>query len=392
MLNLPKVSVIVPVYNVEDYLNECIDSLINQTLDDIEIICVDDGSTDSSAEILRGYEDERIKIITHENGGLSVARNTGLEHVSGEYIYFIDSDDILCENALEIMYNTSQEKSLDMLIFKLINFDDDTKEKFSSPYYDMEFLKESVGDDVFSHSDVAEYIFDIAVTIQSKFFRKDLIGDLRFIEGYIFEDNPFFIETFFKAKRVYFLDEYLYLKRSRLESITSTHNDKFFDIIPISDILIDISKKYGVYESYKESLFKKILRNIYLRFSLVRDEYKDEFFIKLKEFFSSKSEEFENDKAFLDLEDNKMKEIYYSAIESQNAREYELSIKCIDFKKELEKTEKKLQKSIEHKDEILKVKNKYNKQKVALLHRSKELSFKLNELSNENKQLKKRLN
>lgn len=392
MLNLPKVSVIVPVYNVEDYLNECIDSLINQTLDDIEIICVDDGSTDSSAEILRGYEDERIKIITHENGGLSVARNTGLEHVSGEYIYFLDSDDILCENALEIMYNTSQEKSLDMLIFKLINFDDDTKEKFSSPYYDMEFLKESVGDDVFSHSDVAEYIFDIAVTIQSKFFRKDLIGDLRFIEGYIFEDNPFFIETFFKAKRVYFLDEYLYLKRSRLESITSTHNDKFFDIIPISDILIDISKKYGVYESYKESLFKKILRNIYLRFSLVRDEYKDEFFIKLKEFFSSKSEEFENDKAFLDLEDNKMKEIYYSAIESQNAREYELSIKCIDFKKELEKTEKKLQKSIEHKDEILKVKNKYNKQKVALLHRSKELSFKLNELSNENKQLKKRLN
>lgn len=392
MLNLPKVSVIVPVYNVEDYLNECIDSLINQTLDDIEIICVDDGSTDSSAEILRGYEDERIKIITHENGGLSVARNTGLEHVSGEYIYFIDSDDILCENALEIMYNTSQEKSLDMLIFKLINFDDDTKEKFSSPYYDMEFLKESVGDDVFSHSDVAEYVFDIAVTIQSKFFRKDLIGDLRFIEGYIFEDNPFFIETFFKAKRVYFLDEYLYLKRLRLESITSTHNDKFFDIIPISDILIDISKKYGVYESYKESLFKKILRNIYLRFSLVRDEYKDEFFIKLKEFFSSKSEEFENDKAFLDLEDNKMKEIYYSAIESQNAREYELSIKCIDFKKELEKTEKKLQKSIKHKDEILKVKNKYNKQKVALLHRSKELSFKLNELSNENKQLKKRLN
>ncbi len=384
MLDLPKVSVIVPVYNVEDYLNECIDSLINQTLKDIEIICVDDGSTDSSSKILSSYEDERIKIITQENQGLSSARNTGLEHVSGDYIYFIDSDDILCENALELMYNTSEEKSLDLLIFKLINFDNDTKEKFESAYYNMEYLIESVGDNVFSHSDVSDYIFDIAVTIQSKFFKKDLIGDLRFIEGYIFEDNPFFIETFLKAGRVYFLDEYLYLKRSRKGSITTTHNDKFFDFIPISEILIDISKRYGVYDNYREGLFKKILKNIYLRFSQVGDEYKAEFFNKIKEFFTSLKAETDNDEAFQNLDD-RLKEIYYSAIESENSREYELSIKCIDLTELLEKKENKLQENIE-------LKNQYNKEKLALFHRSQELSSKLNEMANENRELKEKLN
>lgn len=384
MLDLPKVSVIVPVYNVEDYLNECIDSLINQTLKDIEIICVDDGSTDSSSKILSSYEDERIRIITQENQGLSSARNTGLEHVSGDYIYFIDSDDILCENALELMYNTSEEKSLDLLIFKLINFDNDTKEKFESAYYNMEYLIESVGDNVFSHSDVSDYIFDIAVTIQSKFFKKDLIGDLRFIEGYIFEDNPFFIETFLKAGRVYFLDEYLYLKRSRKGSITTTHNDKFFDFIPISEILIDISKRYGVYDNYREGLFKKILKNIYLRFSQVGDEYKAEFFNKIKEFFTSLKAETDNDEAFQNLDD-RLKEIYYSAIESENSREYELSIKCIDLTELLEKKENKLQENIE-------LKNQYNKEKLALFHRSQELSSKLNEMANENRELKEKLN
>ena len=175
MLDLTKVSVIVPVYNVEDYLRECLDSLINQSLDDIEIICVNDGSTDSSMEILKEYEDNpKIRIYSQDNAGLSAARNTGLEHVNGQYIYFIDSDDILCENALERLYETAEEKSLDMVIFKIINFDDETYERFSSKYYDMEFLKETVMDNVFSSKDVYDVIFSIAVSIPSKFFKSNL--------------------------------------------------------------------------------------------------------------------------------------------------------------------------------------------------------------------------
>lgn len=104
---MPKLSVIVPVYNVEKYLKECINSIINQTLKDIEIICVNDGSTDNSLKILEELSqlDNRIKIINKENGGLASARNAGMKVASGEYYTFIDSDDFIDTNAYETVIN-----------------------------------------------------------------------------------------------------------------------------------------------------------------------------------------------------------------------------------------------------------------------------------------------
>ena len=102
---MAKISVVVPVYNVEKYLKECIDSIINQTLEDIEIICVNDGSTDSSLEILNNFaeQDNRIKVITQSNQGLSAARNTGIKYANGEYISFIDSDDYIDTSLYETL-------------------------------------------------------------------------------------------------------------------------------------------------------------------------------------------------------------------------------------------------------------------------------------------------
>ena len=115
----PKVSVIIPVYNTEKYLRQCLDSVIHQSLREIEIICVDDGSTDSSARILEKYraEDARIKMIHQGNAGLSAARNTGLRAARGEYVYFIDSDDYVETNALEFVYKEAKRDRLDILFF-----------------------------------------------------------------------------------------------------------------------------------------------------------------------------------------------------------------------------------------------------------------------------------
>ena len=112
-----KVSVIVPVYNVEKYLAECINSIINQTLKEIEIICVNDGSTDSSLDILREYEkkDNRIKVINKSNGGISSARNAGIEAANGKYIAFVDSDDWVDLDAYEILYRFAKEQHADIL-------------------------------------------------------------------------------------------------------------------------------------------------------------------------------------------------------------------------------------------------------------------------------------
>ena len=114
-----KVSIIVPVYNVEKYLSTCLDSLINQTLTDIEIICVNDGSTDSSLAILKDFanKDSRIKILDKQNEGVSVARNLGIEVATGQYLMFVDSDDYLIENACEKALNIIEYDGSDICIF-----------------------------------------------------------------------------------------------------------------------------------------------------------------------------------------------------------------------------------------------------------------------------------
>ena len=110
---MAKISVIVPCYNVEKYLEECLDSIVNQTFTDIEIICINDGSTDSTNRILDIYSnnDSRIKIITQTNKGLSASRNIGIENSNGEYILFIDSDDYLELTAFEEIYNIAKKNS-----------------------------------------------------------------------------------------------------------------------------------------------------------------------------------------------------------------------------------------------------------------------------------------
>ena len=144
-----KVSVIVPVYNVEKYLKDCLDSVVNQTLEDIEIICVNDGSTDNSLAILEEYaeKDSRIKIITQENKGLGGARNTGLYHANGEYISFIDSDDWIELNTFEELYNMSKNLDLDMLMFQMKVFNIETGEFIEDQYNNIDSIDDSfIGD------------------------------------------------------------------------------------------------------------------------------------------------------------------------------------------------------------------------------------------------------
>lgn len=403
MLKLVKVSVIVPVYNVEEYIRECLDSLCNQSLADIEIICVDDGSTDSSKEILKEYESQQsnITVINQENKGLSGARNTGMKHASGEYIYFIDSDDMLVPTALEVMYFVADKLSLDLLIFKIINFDDETRQKIKSDYYDMEFLKDIVGENVFSHNDVSDVLFRIAVTIQGKLFKRELIQDMEFVEGLIFEDNPFFIEAILNAKRIYFLDDYLYLKRVRSGSITQSADERFYDYIPISEMLIDICKRYGVYDLYKSQLYAKTIGNIFFRFTEVSDEYKLPFFEKIKQYFSSKKEEYDNDEVFQNG-DERYREIFYKGLDLDTPLEYELSIELFDWKKRFyvlkkDKTKtnqdrkKFLKRAHVAEDKVVELKAKNREMKRenrALNKRNKKLNIENDKLKRENENVK----
>ncbi len=222
-----KVSVIVPIYNVELYLEECLDSLINQTLKDIEIVCVNDASTDSSYEIAKRYAkaDKRIKLINHlTNGGLSIARNSGLKESKGEYIYFLDSDDYIDLEALEKCYDLAKKNNLDCVYFNPNLLIDGDVEKsivdMHRKYYEKkhQYPKISKGIDLFvdcwKHS---EYSVSACMQITKREFLFE--NDLFFLEGIVHEDEPFYLMALVLAEKVGYINKAYYQRRLRPCSI-----------------------------------------------------------------------------------------------------------------------------------------------------------------------------
>ena len=145
---MAKVSIIIPTYNVEMYLVECMDSVVNQTLKDIEIICINDGSTDSSLEILKGYaeKDDRIIIVDKENGGYGIGMNIGLDKATGEYIGIVEPDDFVPLNMYEELYNKAVENDLDLVKADFYRFKrNNNKDRFKKPIIKQEVSEEEIG-------------------------------------------------------------------------------------------------------------------------------------------------------------------------------------------------------------------------------------------------------
>lgn len=323
-----KISVVIPVYNVEKYLNQCLDSVTKQSLSDIEIICVDDGSTDTSGDILEKYalEDERIRIFSQTNRGAGASRNFAISQANGEYVYFMDADDYLEENALEEMYSKAHEKSLDFLMFRISNFDEKTGKIIDDDYYSMPYLKKTVGDDAFNYSDVSKIALDLCVCPPGNLFKREFIADIRFPEGLLFEDNVFFTHALFKAQRICFLDRVLYHRRKRLDSTSTVLTVKSLDTIDISDILLDLCDEFG-HESHKGALYYRIFNNIYHIFKRADDSQKEEFFEKIKSDYTKHRDKWEKDDYFRNNLKPKYMHMYKCAVKSKNAKKFE---KCVD--------------------------------------------------------------
>ena len=220
-----KFSVIIPVYNVEAYLQVCLDSVLNQTFEDWEAICVNDGSTDNSTVILEEYshKDGRFKIVNQPNGGLSAARNTGLKAATGEYVLFLDSDDWLESNAMEKVSESLADE--DMLCFSGRRFFE--KE---SRYHEADQLQPrsyATGMDYYNANALAVRDFAFVCVVLRAYKREFLLShDLWFKEGVFHEDNLFTPLACYYAKGVKVINDCLYDYRVRANSITTTGNVK----------------------------------------------------------------------------------------------------------------------------------------------------------------------
>ena len=225
------VSLIVPVYDVAQYLREALDSVVNQTYKDLEIIIVDDGSTDESASICEDYasSDPRIKLIHQSNKGLSGARNTGLEHATGEFVAFVDSDDSVSPLFIETLVNAISS-SADISICRYSTIE--TSGKMEGVAATSVFPSISAG--VFDRNLALKLLAEekISVNVCNKMFRRELWSGIRFPEGHVYEDALASFKLFDKAERVVLVDESLYNYRQRVDSITSSVSmDKINDCI-----------------------------------------------------------------------------------------------------------------------------------------------------------------
>lgn len=217
-----KISVIIPVYNVEKYLKRCLDSIINQTFKDLEIICINDGSTDNSAQILDEYanKDSRIKIITQPNSGLSATRNKGINIAQGEFISFIDSDDWIAENFYEKLYKTAIKYDADMAVCGIIRLNEYRKK------YLLQFQKEIILENSDKKFEICN-IPDINY-VWNKIYKLDKIRkyNLKFLEGYVYEDVLFTPQTVFYLKKLVTVPHTHYYYWRTPNSIVSKKSNK----------------------------------------------------------------------------------------------------------------------------------------------------------------------
>lgn len=227
-----KVSVIVPVYNVEKFIDKCLNSLVNQTLKEIEIIVVNDGSPDNSQKIIDEYVKKypnKIKSFIKENGGQGSARNMGMEKAVGEYISFVDSDDWLDLNTLEKMYNLAKKDKSDIVICDMVDH--------YSNYT------------IYHNCTKYNSVFEVTPSACNKIFRKELIKDFRFLSKLWYEDFDFTTKILFNTNKISNISEGFYHCNCGHESTMNNNNSKKnLDMIIVIEDIIDYLKKNDKYD------------------------------------------------------------------------------------------------------------------------------------------------
>lgn len=263
-----KLSIIIPCYNVEKYVEKCINSLIAQTLDNIEIIVVNDGSKDNTLKILKKYgkENSNIKLIDKKNAGVSAARNDALKIAKGEYIGFLDSDDWVEKDMFEKMYNKAINENLDIVAC-------DT----NAVYPDKNIIIKS---NVSRTSTPEELMINAYAVIWNKIYKKELLNGITFKEGMTFcEDVLFLYKVYSRVKKVGSIDEALHYYLQREGSLTYTYDKKLYQLIDSLDNVVEFYKKENKLKKYHDEIEYSYVRYLYATFikRLAKTKNKEEF-------------------------------------------------------------------------------------------------------------------
>ena len=311
----PKVSVIIPVYNVEQYLRECLKSVVDQTLEDIEIICVNDGSTDHSPEILDEYaeHDKRIRVIHKDNAGYGHTMNVGLDHAQGEYIGIVESDDFVPAKMYEELYLKAKQHDLDFIKADFYRFTNENGD-LNLEYNALTKGKTEYYNKVLNPVENIE-IFKFIMNTWSGIYKRDFIEKyhIRHNEtpGASFQDNGFFFQTFCQAKRVMFLDTPYYMNRRDNPNSSVKSKEKVFCIRDEYNFIYDFLGRESEFKDQFIYIYSlKKYHNYIFTYGRISDEFKLMFLEHFSETFQKALTNQEVDKSlFTNIEWTVLNEI-----------------------------------------------------------------------------------
>ncbi len=221
----PKISVLIPAYNVAQYIEMAIDSVLRQTFSDFELIVINDGSTDGTGEILERYKtlDSRIQVYHSENRGIANARNQAVAYAKGEYVTFIDSDDAVKEDYLESLYENAEKYNADVVVASFYRYEEAEGMYYFTTLEQGYEVKEFTGQEVYQNYYSPVNAYNIAFVVAwGKLFRRELISRLHFPNGKLHEDSFAIYKAYLLANKIIYVNKHLYMYRRRANSIMSS--------------------------------------------------------------------------------------------------------------------------------------------------------------------------
>lgn len=276
---MPKLSIIIPVYNIEKYISNCLNSILSQPFQDFEVICVNDGSTDNSLSELQKYRnDERVIIIDKKNEGSGVARNSALAIARGEYVFFVDGDDWIEENSLQKMVDEADRLKTDILVFGGLSY---YEGKGQNGGYSANKLPKKYLNKVVSAKDIKKDIFKFPSTAWTKLYRREFLqkNGIKFQEIKVGQDQLPFFHSMILAARIAILPQNLYCyRKNRKGAVTAVKKKKNFSPIYVFYGIEEMLKCTGLINEYKSVFVKKYFAKATSWLAKFQDDLKPQYF------------------------------------------------------------------------------------------------------------------
>lgn len=318
-----EISVLLYVFNDDEFLKESVESIVNQSFKDLELICIDDESTDNSLAILNQYaqDDDRIKVYTHKHCGFTSSVNKVINSINGKYVQILNAGTLLDKNALSAMFEKAEEKKTDIVMANIKNRDKKGKE-YENNEYSLTKVANLCGDKEFGFDDVKEEIFELTPSLENKLYSVKFLtdNDIALMDDSEYGQNTFFYESLFSAEKICCLNEFLFIHLDVFDALKNRNSEKLLNIPSAANKIMILFKKYGKLEDNKNLynyLFSRTMKGYYS----INEVYKDDYFNEIRTDSKNlmKSDEIDD---FLENITDYNRKIFEQIIISENAYEF----------------------------------------------------------------------